>query len=195
MDAEARWRRYPPEDCDHGRTHCSDCDLPFTAHRYPDDPPGEDVPLSDTRCMDAMIGEGWRLQATIDALLAERDALVAEHAHLKDMMRFGLGDPLCGVVSNSGPNGEPLACAWPPHGTERAHSWATLPTCAVEHATVAAVLAAAVALSDARHRKEQICQQHGGASPEVHHACAALIHAMDAQDAAVAAWRAARGER
>jgi hypothetical protein len=149
-------RRYPPDDCDHGRTHCSDCDLPFVEHRYPDDPPGDDVPLTDTRCMDAMIREGYRLQAVIDAQAArladleaalataqlrigelfdlraaaerERDALATEHAHLKDVMRFGLGDPMCGIVSHSGPCGEPLACGWPPHGTERAHSWATLPT-------------------------------------------------------------------
>jgi hypothetical protein len=36
-------------------------------------------------------------------------------------------DPLCGVASNSGPNGEPLACAYP-NGHDGLHSWATLPT-------------------------------------------------------------------
>jgi hypothetical protein len=34
---------------------------------------------------------------------------------------------ICGVISNSGPNGEPLACAYPPHA-DGEHSWATLPT-------------------------------------------------------------------
>lgn len=35
--------------------------------------------------------------------------------------------PICGVISNSGPNGEPLACGYlRPHDGE--HSWATLPT-------------------------------------------------------------------
>jgi len=34
---------------------------------------------------------------------------------------------VCGVVSMSGPNGEPLACGyWPDH--DGAHSWSTLPT-------------------------------------------------------------------
>ena len=38
------------------------------------------------------------------------------------------GPPICGVVlPNAGPNGEPLACAWPAdHLAE--HSWASLPT-------------------------------------------------------------------
>jgi hypothetical protein len=35
---------------------------------------------------------------------------------------------ICGVVSEGGPSGEPLACAWTPHGTERSHSWSSLPT-------------------------------------------------------------------
>ncbi len=34
---------------------------------------------------------------------------------------------ICMVVSYSGPNGEPLACGYPPHH-EGVHSWATLPT-------------------------------------------------------------------
>ena len=34
---------------------------------------------------------------------------------------------LCCVVSNSGPNGEPLACAYAP-GHQGIHSWGTLPT-------------------------------------------------------------------
>ncbi len=34
---------------------------------------------------------------------------------------------ICGVMSNSGPNGEPLACAYQP-GHQTDHSWATLPT-------------------------------------------------------------------
>lgn len=72
----------------------------------------------------ALIAIGEKLTAAE----RERDALATEHAHLKDAMRFGLGDPMCGIVSHSGPCGEPLACGWPPHGTERAHSWATLPT-------------------------------------------------------------------
>ena len=37
-------------------------------------------------------------------------------------------DVICGMVSNSGPNGEPLACAYRPHDGEQPHSWATLPT-------------------------------------------------------------------
>lgn len=34
---------------------------------------------------------------------------------------------MCGIVSMSGPNREPLACAYPP-GHDGDHSWATLPT-------------------------------------------------------------------
>lgn len=34
---------------------------------------------------------------------------------------------MCGIVSMSGPNGEPLACAYPPNH-DGDHSWATLPT-------------------------------------------------------------------
>lgn len=34
---------------------------------------------------------------------------------------------ICGIVSNSGPYQEPLACGYPP-GHEGHHSWATLPT-------------------------------------------------------------------
>lgn len=34
---------------------------------------------------------------------------------------------ICGIISHSGPNGEPLACAYAP-GHEGVHSWATLPT-------------------------------------------------------------------
>ena len=34
---------------------------------------------------------------------------------------------ICGVISYSGPNGEPLACAYAPNH-DGAHSWATLPT-------------------------------------------------------------------
>ena len=34
---------------------------------------------------------------------------------------------LCGIISMSGPNREPLACAYQP-GHDGAHSWATLPT-------------------------------------------------------------------
>jgi hypothetical protein len=37
------------------------------------------------------------------------------------------GPPICGVISNSGPNAEPLACAYPP-GHTGDHSWASLPT-------------------------------------------------------------------
>lgn len=116
------------------------------------------------------------LLAAYDDILAERDALAAECAHLKNVMRFGLGDPLCGIVSNSGPNGEPLACAWPPHGAERTHSWATLPTYEAERAPVAAVLAAADALVRAFYP-----------TPEYSRAARQL-------EAAIAAWRAARGE-
>lgn len=35
---------------------------------------------------------------------------------------------ICGVVCPCGPNGEPLACAFPPGHEPREHSWATLPT-------------------------------------------------------------------
>lgn len=35
--------------------------------------------------------------------------------------------PICGVISHSGPNREPLACAYAPDH-DGAHSWATLPT-------------------------------------------------------------------
>lgn len=34
---------------------------------------------------------------------------------------------ICGVISHSGPNGEPLACAYEP-GHKGPHSWSTLPT-------------------------------------------------------------------
>lgn len=34
---------------------------------------------------------------------------------------------ICGIISYSGPNGEPLACAYAP-GHDGAHSWGTLPT-------------------------------------------------------------------
>ncbi len=34
---------------------------------------------------------------------------------------------MCGIVSMSGPNREPLACAYPPEH-DGDHSWATLPT-------------------------------------------------------------------
>jgi hypothetical protein len=34
---------------------------------------------------------------------------------------------ICGIVSESGPNGEPLACGYQ-HGHEGKHAWATLPT-------------------------------------------------------------------
>lgn len=34
---------------------------------------------------------------------------------------------ICGIMSNSGPNGEPLACAYTP-GHDGPHSWSTLPT-------------------------------------------------------------------
>jgi len=34
---------------------------------------------------------------------------------------------LCGVISHSGPNREPLACAYAP-GHDGPHSWSTLPT-------------------------------------------------------------------
>ncbi len=40
----------------------------------------------------------------------------------KPALRF-----MCGCVSMSGPNREPLACAYPP-GHDGDHSWATLPT-------------------------------------------------------------------
>lgn len=36
-------------------------------------------------------------------------------------------DRICGIISHSGPNGEPLACAYL-EGHAGAHSWATLPT-------------------------------------------------------------------
>lgn len=42
-------------------------------------------------------------------------------------MRRHLNHTICGVVSASGANGEPLACGWP-KGHESDHSWATLPT-------------------------------------------------------------------
>jgi len=35
--------------------------------------------------------------------------------------------PICGIISHSGPQGEPLACAYLP-GHEGIHSWGTLPT-------------------------------------------------------------------
>jgi hypothetical protein len=37
---------------------------------------------------------------------------------------------LCGITSNSGPNGEPLACGYVA-GHEGAHAWSTLPTFAL----------------------------------------------------------------
>jgi hypothetical protein len=38
-----------------------------------------------------------------------------------------MSNTICSVVSNSGPDGEPLACGFP-EGHDGAHSWATLPT-------------------------------------------------------------------
>lgn len=35
---------------------------------------------------------------------------------------------ICGVVSLSGPNGEPLACGYPPDHLPAPHSWSALPT-------------------------------------------------------------------
>lgn len=36
-------------------------------------------------------------------------------------------DAICGMVSNSGPNREPLACGYV-HDHDGPHSWSTLPT-------------------------------------------------------------------
>lgn len=44
-----------------------------------------------------------------------------------------MADDICGVISNSGPNGEPLACAYPLHHTTK-HSWATVPAFAADRA-------------------------------------------------------------
>lgn len=38
---------------------------------------------------------------------------------------------ICGILSNSGPNGEPLACGYTP-GHDGPHSWGTLPTWGVK---------------------------------------------------------------
>ncbi len=52
----------------------------------------------------------------------DRDALILPHIAEQQCER------LCGVISESGPNQEPLACGYGPHGPEQDHSWATLPT-------------------------------------------------------------------
>ena len=39
--------------------------------------------------------------------------------------------PICGVVSQSGPNREPLACGFP-QGHDGDHAWASLPTFTAE---------------------------------------------------------------
>jgi hypothetical protein len=81
-------RRYPPDDCDHGQTHCSDCDLPFEEHRRPDDYPGREFPMTDERCTDALIREAGRLQGIIDAQAARLAAVgqaVADNQWLKDI--------------------------------------------------------------------------------------------------------------
>jgi hypothetical protein len=73
---------------------------------------------------------GW-LRCTEMRLAAEqeRDAMTARLAELAQLRRFGLDDikTMCGIISHSGPHGEPLACGYQLYH-DGAHSWATLPT-------------------------------------------------------------------
>lgn len=51
--------------------------------------------------------------------------LASIRAERRKAARRELG--ICGVVSHSGPGGEPLACGYTPSHTGQ-HSWASLPT-------------------------------------------------------------------
>ena len=61
----------------------------------------------------------WREAAHVLRSLANKWDALAERAER--------GEGICGVVSDSGTNGEPLACAFP-KGHSSNHAWATLPT-------------------------------------------------------------------
>jgi hypothetical protein len=59
--------------------------------------------------------------------LADRLAVGAKNAQALAARLEGGPEPICGVVCNCGPNGEPIACGYV-DGHNGAHSWATLPT-------------------------------------------------------------------
>ena len=57
-------------------------------------------------------------------------AAIDSHPHRAQgtlYVRIGSWPSFCGVVSASGPNGEPLACGYEP-GHDGPHSWASQPT-------------------------------------------------------------------
>lgn len=59
-------------------------------------------------------------EAAIEVVKATESVGAGSNPHYRD---------ICGVISYSGPNGEPLACAWEEdHLSEKPHSWASLPT-------------------------------------------------------------------
>lgn len=64
---------------------------------------------------------GWHVSDDKEWLIGEVERLTAE--------RNDESNPyaVCGIVSNSGPDGEPLGCGYPA-GHEGDHAWASLPT-------------------------------------------------------------------
>lgn len=65
--------------------------------------------------------EQWREAANVLREQAIKFDRYAEIAQTTEDLRT------CGLVSNSGPNGEPLGCGYQNHHSGP-HSWATLPT-------------------------------------------------------------------
>lgn len=59
--------------------------------------------------------------------IRNRLAIGAKNAQALSARLEGTREPLCGVVCNCGPNGEPIACGYA-DGHDGAHSWASLPT-------------------------------------------------------------------
>lgn len=74
------------------------------------------------------LGVGPEIAAPIALLVAVVPILVSDAVDLYRAMRRPLR--ICGVVSNSGPNQEPLACGYAAGHLEQGipHSWSTLPT-------------------------------------------------------------------
>lgn len=77
-----------------------------------------DILIAQCRCMGPKETE-YQTCAHCQKLIALGQPLYPATQPIKAFM--------CGIVSMSGPNREPLACAYPP-GHEGDHSWSTLPT-------------------------------------------------------------------
>jgi hypothetical protein len=91
-----------------------------------------DTPTTDTPTT-ALVLDEWRLARALPYYRPRNEATCIEDART---ILANLGEGICGAVSNSGPNGEPLACAYPPilpGELMHAHSWATLPTFVAEN--------------------------------------------------------------